>query len=85
MNKWWVIVVLSTILAAPVVYGAVIRIVFGPWESGGLFGDSFGAVTSLFSGLALTADSLGFADEARVAYARWAELERQQGSATPSR
>ncbi len=54
MNKWWVIVVLSTILAAPVIYGAVIRMVFGPWESGGLFGDSFGAVNSLFSGLALT-------------------------------
>ncbi len=29
------------------------------------------------SGLALTADSLGFDDEARDAYARWAELERQ--------
>lgn len=28
------------------------------------------------SGLALTADSLGFDDEARAAYARWAELER---------
>ena len=28
------------------------------------------------SGLALTADSLGFDDEARDAYARWAELER---------
>lgn len=27
------------------------------------------------SGLALTADSLGFRDEARGAYARWAELE----------
>ena len=54
MNKWWVIVVLSTILAVPVVNGTVIRIVFGPWESGGIFGDSFGAVNSLFSGLALT-------------------------------
>ncbi|MBW2269484.1 MAG: hypothetical protein JRH16_12990 [Deltaproteobacteria bacterium] len=29
------------------------------------------------SGLALTADSLGFDDEARDAYARWAELERR--------
>ena len=54
MNKWWVIVVLTTILAVPVVNGTVIRIVFGPWESGGIFGDSFGAVNSLFSGLALT-------------------------------
>lgn len=29
------------------------------------------------SGLALTADSLGFDDEAREAYARWADLERR--------
>jgi len=29
------------------------------------------------SGLALTADHLGFDDEARGAYARWAELERE--------
>jgi hypothetical protein len=29
------------------------------------------------SGLALTADSLGFDDEARAAYTRWAELERR--------
>ena len=35
------------------------------------------------SGLALTADSLGFADEARVAYARWAELELQAGNGIP--
>ncbi len=28
-------------------------------------------------GLALAADSLGFADEAKSAYARWAELERK--------
>jgi Flp pilus assembly protein TadD len=31
------------------------------------------------SGLALTADSLGFEEEAEAAYATWAELERQQG------
>jgi Flp pilus assembly protein TadD len=31
------------------------------------------------SGLALTADSLGFEEEAEAAYAAWAELERQQG------
>jgi tetratricopeptide (TPR) repeat protein len=31
------------------------------------------------SGLALTADSLGFEDEADDAYARWAELERDRG------
>ena len=30
------------------------------------------------SGLALTADSLGFEEEAEAAYATWAELERQQ-------
>lgn len=38
------------------------------------------------SGLALTADSLGFNDEARDAYARWAELERQadQGGTPPA-
>jgi tetratricopeptide (TPR) repeat protein len=30
------------------------------------------------SGLALAADSLGFDEEANAAYARWAELERQQ-------
>lgn len=29
------------------------------------------------SGLALTADALGFTDEARVAYARWAEIEQK--------
>jgi Flp pilus assembly protein TadD len=33
------------------------------------------------SGLALAADSLGFDDEAELAYARWAELEREQGGA----
>jgi Flp pilus assembly protein TadD len=32
------------------------------------------------SGLALTADSLGFEEEAEEAYAAWAELERQQGT-----
>ncbi len=31
------------------------------------------------SGLALAADGLGFEAEAEAAYARWAELERQQG------
>ena len=36
------------------------------------------------SGLALTADSLGFAEEARIAYAHWAELERQAGSGIPA-
>jgi Flp pilus assembly protein TadD len=30
------------------------------------------------SGLALAADSLGFEDEARAAYARWSELERAE-------
>jgi protein O-GlcNAc transferase len=30
------------------------------------------------SGLALTADSLGFDEEAEAAYTRWAELERRQ-------
>lgn len=30
------------------------------------------------AGLALTADSLGFEDEAEAAYARWADLERTQ-------
>ncbi|MBW1684523.1 MAG: tetratricopeptide repeat protein [Deltaproteobacteria bacterium] len=36
------------------------------------------------SGLALTADTLGFEDEARVAYARWAELERELDAKGPS-
>jgi tetratricopeptide (TPR) repeat protein len=31
------------------------------------------------SGLALAADSLGFESEAEAAYARWADLEREQG------
>ncbi|MDB4433174.1 tetratricopeptide repeat protein, partial [bacterium] len=35
------------------------------------------------SGLALAADSLGFEEEASRAYARWAELEREQHSNTP--
>ena len=35
------------------------------------------------SGLALTADSLGFDEEARLAYARWAELERQHDAEGP--
>jgi Flp pilus assembly protein TadD len=37
------------------------------------------------SGLALTADSLGFEDEARGAYARWAELERQGDAGSPAK
>jgi Flp pilus assembly protein TadD len=36
------------------------------------------------SGLALTADTLGFEEEARVAYARWAELERELDAKGPS-
>lgn len=35
------------------------------------------------SGLALTADSLGFEDEARKAYARWQELERRRDTQAP--
>ena len=35
------------------------------------------------SGLALAADSLGFDEEAEGAYARWAELEREQDGESP--
>jgi tetratricopeptide (TPR) repeat protein len=35
------------------------------------------------AGLALAADNLGFEDEARDAYARWAELERKQRDNEP--
>ncbi len=35
------------------------------------------------SGLALTAEVLHFDDEAREAYARWAELERSRGTGQP--
>ncbi len=35
------------------------------------------------AGLALAADNLGFEDEARSAYARWAELERKQRDDQP--
>jgi superkiller protein 3 len=37
------------------------------------------------SGLALTADSLGFEEEAEDAYRRWAELEREYGTDTVPR
>ncbi len=37
------------------------------------------------SGLALTADSLGFEDEAEAAYERWSELERDGGRPQPER
>ena len=53
MSKWWTVAAFL-LLGVPVVNGTVIRLVFGPWESGGTFGDSFGAVNALFSGLALT-------------------------------
>ncbi len=36
------------------------------------------------SGLALAADSLGFDEEADLAYARWAELERERGLSVPA-
>ena len=36
------------------------------------------------SGLALTADSLGFDEEADLAYAHWAELEREMDPAAPA-
>jgi Flp pilus assembly protein TadD len=35
------------------------------------------------SGLAIAADSLGFDEEADLAYARWAALERERDPATP--
>ena len=37
------------------------------------------------SGLAISADSLGFDEEADRAYARWAALERERGSEAPER
>ena len=42
------------------------------------------AISVSESVLALTADSLGFAEEARVAYDRWAELERDGGGPKPT-
>lgn len=35
------------------IYPLIIFIFWGKWESGGLFGDSFGMITSLFSGVAV--------------------------------
>ncbi|MEE9608723.1 MAG: tetratricopeptide repeat protein [Myxococcota bacterium] len=37
------------------------------------------------SGLALSADNLGFDEEAEAAYARWTELERTRESSSPAR
>lgn len=44
----WAIIVVTLIIIATI----AIYFVFGKWENGGTFGDSFGAVNALFSGLA---------------------------------
>jgi len=43
--------------------------------------DDIGAV----SGLALSADKLGFEEEADAAYARWTQLENEQGGTAPAK
>ena len=46
------------VLGAVVAYGLTVSSVFESWETAGTFGDSFGALNSVFSGLAFVAIAL---------------------------
>jgi len=51
MNKI-ILILASAILLAPVAYGLIIVNIFPSMEARGQFGDMFGAINALFSGLA---------------------------------
>lgn len=56
MNEHRQLVILLAVVAAlQVIFGVVMHFTFGDWEKSGVFGDTFGAVNSLFSSLAFGA------------------------------
>lgn len=54
-NHRFLYILLGAVAAAQVIFGVVIYCVFQDWGKSGSFGDTFGAVNSLFSSLAFGA------------------------------
>lgn len=53
-SMWRIVVPAAAgLLAVSVVYGALVRRVFGAWSAAAPFGDAYGALGAVFSGLAL--------------------------------
>ena len=46
------IMIFGSIVGLCLIYGIILRWFFGEWDNSGVFGDSFGGINSLFSGLA---------------------------------
>jgi len=56
MKKHWKLYLLLTgVVAAQIAYGLVTHKLIPNWQTSGTFGDTFGAINSLFSGLAFAA------------------------------
>jgi hypothetical protein len=52
---WWTATAGLVFTLVCVLYGRVVWSAFGDWARSGVFGDSFGALTSVFTGLAFVA------------------------------
>lgn len=51
-RTWPLVIFIGAVIILATIYAISIYLSFGSWQNSGLFGDSFGAVNSLFSGLA---------------------------------
>lgn len=63
-GSWTPFAVLA-FLVSSILYGGAVWLVFGDWERSGSFGDSFGALTSIFTGLAFVAIVLSHRSQQR--------------------
>lgn len=58
-----------------IIYGVVVRLFFSAWTDSGVFGDTFGAINALFSGLAFAGIVFTLIIQRREQAAQRAELE----------
>lgn len=54
-NLSWTLLAALAFSLVCILYGGFVWIAFGDWAQSGVFGDSFGALTSVFTGLAFVA------------------------------
>lgn len=82
---WKLIGLAGGLVLAFVLYGVIVRWLYGPWADAGTFGDSFGVITGLVTGIALVLAFLSIHMQSRELRLQRRELELQRQELKESR